>query len=829
MIAHTRFGAWKRGPALLLVVVVALALGFSLWLTVDLPSPDQIEESTLAPSSILYDHNGRQLYEIMDPRTGRHQPLPLAEIPLALRQATVATEDASFYSNPGVDAFSIVRALWINLRGGQILSGGSTITQQLARNLLLSKKERSERTLLRKIRESVLAYRLARTMSKDRILELYLNQIYYGHVSYGVEAAAQSFFGRSVRELNLAQCALLAGLPQAPALYDPLMHPDAALRRRRAVLELMAHNGMITPEESVQAADEPLVLATAAFPIRAPHFVMYVWEQLREQFGDEAIFAGGLRVFTTLDVELQERAQSIAAEHLRALNTASEGTPGHNVTNASVVALNPSDGSILVMLGSVDYFDASIDGAVNVALMPRQPGSAMKPLTYALALSRGFTAGTMLLDVPSAFLTKDGGAYRPQNYDRTYRGPVLLRQALACSLNVPAVEVLQKVGVAELIALAQQAGITTLDQADRFGLALTLGGGEVRLLELTAALAALANTGLRVQPSAILRVEDASGKELWSRPTPGKVRILDENVAYLISDMLSDDMARLPAFGEGSALSLSRPAAAKTGTTGDWRDNWTIGYTPDLCIGVWVGNSDNSPMRDVSGISGAAPIWHDIMEEALQGTPPAGFRRPEGLMEVTICSVSGQLASAYCTRVRQELFVQGSNPTETCAVHRLVTLDRRTRRPADPNSDVSTTVQRVCTVLPASAAEWIMDQGPQDSVCYCTDDQVQTATESRPASPQLLLVSPQPDQVFRLSPLIPQSDQRLELRAVPIGLGELRQVAFYVDGQELATLSDPPYATLWVLAPGQHSMYASAVAVDRTSWTSMVVSVSVQP
>ncbi len=823
---HSR---WILRIGSVLLVGLLLATAAALWLCMGLPSLGHLEDTVQSPSTTIFDRHGRILYEILDPLAGRHQPVPIGDIPLTLRQATVATEDASFYTNPGVDVRAIVRAAWINFRGGEILSGGSTITQQVARNLLLSPEERGERTLVRKLRESILAYRLATTFTKDHILELYLNQTYYGHLSYGVEAAARGYFGRSVQELNIAQCALLAGLPQAPALYDPLTYPQAALARREVVLELMTRNAFIDEQQAAAAAKEPLDLASAAFPIRAPHFVMYIWEQLRELLGEEAILTRGLRVYTSLDIDLQERSQALAASHLQSLNAPFAGGPGHDVSNAAVIALDPTDGSILVMLGSADYFDASIDGAVNVCLMPRQPGSSIKPLTYALALSQGFTPASMLLDVPRAFITHQGDAYRPVNYDGTYRGPVSLRQALGSSLNIPAVSVLAQVGVSELVSFAQRVGLTSLAQADRYGLALTLGGGEVRLIELTAAFASFANGGLLSTPSGLIRVEDSGGRLLWSRPSPPTIRVMDERVSYLITHILSDDLARLPAFGEHSALSLSRPAAAKTGTTSDWRDNWTVGYTPDLVVGVWVGNSDNTPMRDVSGIAGAAPIWRDVMEEALKGEARQDFLMPEGMVQVAVCAVSGQLPGTRCARIRSEIFLSGTEPHTQCTVHRLLPFDKRTGRPARPDTPSSDLIQKVCAVLPSEAAEWIRDDQNATGTCYATEDEWQPAAAASALVPQLILTSPEPNQVFRLSPFLPSTSQQIEIRALPIGLGVPLQVTILVDEMPIVTLSDPPFSVLWVLQPGQHRVVAQARDGTGQSWASQEIQITVQP
>jgi len=536
--------------------IVLLAAGCALCAHLLPPLPDPLAQRASSPTTQIYDRHGQLLYEVIDPHAGKHTPLPLADIPLILQQATIATEDASFYTNPGVDLRAILRAVWINLRGGEVLSGGSTITQQLARNLLLSPQERYQRTLARKLRESILAWYLARRYSKDEILELYLNETYYGNFAYGVEAAAQAYFGKSTAELDLAEAALIAGLPQAPSAYNPLVDPQAARARQAVVLNLMVKAGYITPQEAALAKAEPLHFAASPFPIRAPHFVMYVRELLEQEFG-LGMLPRGLRVYTTLDLDWQEMAQAVVRRHLADLANRREG-PDPHLSDAALVALDPHTGEVLVMLGSPDYFDPAIDGAVNVALMPRQPGSAIKPLTYAAAFDptrpQPYTPATLIADVRTAFLTKEGQPYVPVNYDFTYHGPVLARRALACSYNLPAVKVLQQVGVDQMAGLARRLGITTFTDMERFGLALTLGGGEVRLLELTAAYAAFANEGRRVTPVAITRVEDAQGRVLrrW-RPELGE-QVLDPRVAYLITDILSDDWARMPAFGEGSVL-----------------------------------------------------------------------------------------------------------------------------------------------------------------------------------------------------------------------------------------------------------------------------------
>jgi 1A family penicillin-binding protein len=818
----------RRRPLLGIALLIAALSTYAVytWLSADLPTTQEWAAAAVAPSTTLYDRHGRVLYEISDPYTGRHQPVTLEDIPLYLQQATIATDDASFYTNPGVDPRAIIRAVWINLRGGEVLSGGSTITQQLARNLLLSPQERAQRTLARKLRESILAYQLARTYSKERILELYLNHICYGNMAYGVEAAARIYFGKSVRDLDLAECALLAGLPQSPALYDPLTNPAAAKERQRVVLNLMAKSGFIQAEEAETAASEDLAFAAAPFPIRAPHFVMYVWDILRREYGEEALYRQGLRVYTTLDVDLQERARDIARYHLQQLSVPRSGQAPHNVTDAAVVALDPQSGEILVMLGSPDYFSAAIDGAVNVTLMPRQPGSAIKPLTYAAAFGHDYTPATMLLDVRTTFLTREGETYAPVNYDRQFHGPVLLRQALGSSLNVIAVKVLQHIGVEELVSMAQKLGMTTLHDPLRYGLALTLGGGEVRLLDLAAAYAAFANGGLAVQPQAILRVESSDGTMLWAwEPSPGP-RALDERVAFWITDILSDDSARIPAFGEGSVLKLSRPAAVKTGTTTDWRDNWTVGYTPDLVVGVWAGNADNSAMVDVSGISGAAPIWHNVMDEALKGTPVHPFDQPAGMVEVEICADSGLLPNPHCPHRRQEWFIAGNEPQQVCDMHQVVAIDRRSGELTTAATPIEYIVEQVAVFLPPEASEWAQQQRQSSQMRLILAVPTQ-GPEAAGSLQQVILTQPDHNTTYRLATNVPREDQRIEVQAVPIAVPDLALVRLYADEQVLAVLEQAPFSVLWQLVPGEHSFHAEAVDGEGQVWPSPEVRIIV--
>lgn len=824
--------ARRRLTILGLFLALALCAGTAFYLTffAGLPSPDDLAGRAAAPSNKVYDRYGRLLYEMPPAGGGSHSPIPWEQMPPALRQATVAAEDASFYENAGVDPLGIVRALWINLRGGA--AGGSTITQQLARNLLLGPEERAERTLRRKVREAILAWRLTRRYSKDEILALYLNETYYGNMAYGVEAAAQAYFDKHAADLDLAECAMLAGLVQAPSAYNPLENMAAAKSRQAAVLELMVKQGYIAAEQAQQAREEKLYFAAAPFAIRAPHFVMYVRALLEEEIGLERLEQGGLSIYTTLDLDLNETARDIVRYRLGRLadcNGRREECPpgGHNVRNAALVAISPQTGEILAMLGSPDYFSARIDGAVNGTTALRQPGSSIKPITYAAAFERrAFTPATMLWDLRTAFVTAEGAPYVPYNYDLQFRGPVRLREALGSSYNLIAVKVLDAVGIPAMTDMARRLGITTLDRPN-FGLAVTLGGGEVRLLELTAAFAGLANGGRVVHPLAVLRVEDQAGNLVWAGGPGLGERVLDERVAYLITDILSDDTARIPSFGEGSVLRLTRPAAVKTGTTYDFHDNWTVGYTPDLAVGVWAGNADNEPMFQVSGISGAAPIWHDFMETALKGLPARAAERPAGLVDVEVCALSGLLPNPDCPHRVTELFIAGTEPQETCAMHQRIAIDAATGLRATAATPAERVVERVFTIVPPEAWKWAQAQGiPQPPPAAVAEGTA--ASSGDVAGPRLRMTAPDQGAAYRISPTLPREDQRIVVAAVPGAGTALRELTLYVDGRPLARFGAAPYQALWALEPGSHSFWAEAVDAAGQVWQSNTVQIAVK-
>jgi 1A family penicillin-binding protein len=674
-----------------------------------LPPAEELGARSLFMSTKIYDRHGALLYEAFDANAGRRTVVPLEDIPEYLMQATVATEDKTFYSNPGFDPLAIARAFWLNLSEGEIVSGASTITQQLVKTIFLS----PEQTYSRKIQEAVLAQEITRRYTKDQILEIYLNEIYYGNMSYGIEAAAETYFDKQARDLTLAEASLLAGLPQSPSIYDPYTNLEGVKRRQKVVLGLMAKEGYITWSQADEAWSEELDFAPLRVDMRAPHFVVYIRKLLEDKYGTEMVYRGGLRVHTTLDLELQEVAQETAQQRVAELTD-------RDVSNAAVVSLVPQTGEILVMLGSIDFWDEEIDGQVNVALALRQPGSSIKPVNYLAAFEKGWTAATLIMDVRTEFPNPPNPPYVPKNYDGREHGPVLVRQALACSYNIPAVKTLNFVGVPDMIAMARRLGITTFTEPERYGLSLTLGGGEVTLLEHTGAYAVLANGGVRVPPVAILRIEDSQGRVIEEYEPPAGEQVISPQHAYLITSILSDNEARTPAFGPDSPLKLSRPAAAKTGTTDDWKDSWTVGYTPDLVTGVWVGNSDNTPMDHVAGSTGAGHIWHDFMERVLADTPTRDFPVPSGLVTATICARSGMAPTDLCPETKTEIFVDGTAPTEPDNIYQKIGICTVSGQRATDFCPPELVTESVFEVYPDEYREWAERAGiaqPPSEIC----------------------------------------------------------------------------------------------------------------
>ena len=664
----------------------AILVGAGAYIKIAGELPDVAElrtrQSTFA-STQVFDRNGSLILELTDPTNpvaGRRTYAKIDQISDWLKKATLATEDPNFYRyTVGFDPVAIIRAVYYVFSEGEAVSGASTITQQVARKLMLSAEERNSRTPLRKIREIILANEMVRSgkYSRDDILEIYLNEIYYANQAYGIEAAAQTYFNKSAKDLTLAEGSMLAGIPQSPVLWDPVLHKQNTLRRQSDVLRLMAKVGFITQSQIAPAQREIESKTFTAPPANyspvAPHFMQYVRDQLNAQFGAEGLYRKGLRVYTTLDIKVQTIAEQAIKEQISKLAE-------KHVTNAATVVMNPQTGEILAMVGSADFNNAAISGQVNVALALRQPGSSIKPFTYLAALEKGWTPSTLYWDISKGYQNQYGQVYTPKNYDGKFHGPMLMREALARSMNIPAVDTLNFVGVPEFLAYTKKFGIN-FPENPAYGLAITLGGAEARLIDMTGAYAVLANNGLRVPPTAIRKVESADGtfvcdylqqSAISNQPSavagnivcnvPKREQIVSAEHTYLITNMLSDNTARVKSFGPNSVLKLSRPAAVKTGTTNDYRDNLTMGYTPDLVVGVWVGNSDNSEMKGTTGVTGAAPIWAEIMEKALDGTPAKDFARPAGIVEKEVCALGGHEPSANCPQKIREVFKNDQGP-----------------------------------------------------------------------------------------------------------------------------------------------------------------------
>ena len=648
-------------PRLILGVGMVLLLLFSFWaaiLSITLPNPTNLVGARPTEATKVLDRNGVVLLDIYGEK--RRNTVPSADIPEYLKKATIATEDANFYLHSGFDIRGILRGAILKPLTGKGFQGGSTITQQLAKNMFLS----SRRAISRKIQEFILALEIERLYTKDKILEMYLNEIPYGGKAYGVLAASEIFFGKQPNELNLAEIAVLAALPQSPTYYSPYgQHPDELMVRKDWVLKRMFELGYITQKQMTEAQGVEIKFAPRKDSIRAPHFVMYVKELLADKYGEKMLEEGGLTITTTLDWKKQQAAEDAITKYAEA------NKKKYNAGNAAFVSLNPNTGEILAMVGSKDYFNLEEDGNFNVTIADRQPGSSIKPIVYAAAFEKGYSPATMLIDVKTDF----GQGYSPNNYDGKFRGPLSIRTALQNSINVPAVKTLLYAGVNNAVDMAHRLGITTLNEPERYGASLVLGGGEVKLLDLTSAYGVFATGGLLAKPWAVLKVEDAKGHVLEENKPEEPRQVLDPEIAYQINNVLSDDNARGAIFGVGGPLSISgRTVAAKTGTTDKFRDGWTIGYTPDLVAGVWSGNNDNESMTAASGLV-AAPIWNMYMRNALAGVPDKPFSMPAGIREIEVDEFSGKLPIVGVTpSTKKEIFASVNVPTELDGVHQKV-------------------------------------------------------------------------------------------------------------------------------------------------------------
>ncbi len=612
-----------------------------IWLN-SLPHPQLLSGREIPVTTKIFDRHGLLLYEVYAEQN--RIPVALGEIPKSLKDATIAIEDKEFYLHPGFSLRGILRAAKEIVFNHQ-LQGGSTITQQLVRSALLT----PELSLNRKLKEIVLSFWAERLYHKNEILEMYFNQVPYGGTAWGIEAAAQTYFAKKVSELDLAQSAFLAGLPSAPSVYSPFgSHPEEGISRQKEVLQKMVEQGFITPEEQFTANEEKLTFAQPRTEIKAPHFVMYVKDLLEKKYGPRLVQTGGLQVTTSLDLSLQEMTQQVVSNEIEKLAPLKVG-------NGAALITNPQTGEILSMVGSRDYFDLEKDGNVNIALALRQPGSSIKVVNYALALERGFTAATVLDDSPISFQTAGQPSYTPVNYDGKFHGKVPLRQALASSYNVPAVKVLAQLGVNNMIIKGKDMGISSWQDESRYGLSLTLGGGEVTMLDMARVYDTLANQGERKDLTAILKVTDYKGKLLEEYAEKPGLQAVSSSVAFILANILADNHARTPAFGANSLLIVpGKTVSVKTGTSNDLRDNWAIGFTPSFVVVTWVGNNNNSPMSWVaSGVTGATPIWQQIMINLLKDKNDEPILPPADIVKLTVCG-------------RSDFFIRGTEKNIAC-------------------------------------------------------------------------------------------------------------------------------------------------------------------
>ncbi len=666
--------------AVLLLIILAAA-GFYWSILKDLPRPEKLSSRPIQQSTKIYDRHGQLLYKIY--RQKNRTLISLEQVPLHAQQATIAIEDNHFWNHHGLSFSGIARATW-RIITRKKLEGGSTITQQLVKNALLSPK----RTLKRKVKEVILAVLVENRFTKKEILQMYFNEVGYGGAAYGIEEASQHYFGKPAAQLNPAESALLAGLPASPTTYSPFgPHPHLAKKRQKEVLNQMVKKDYLNLTEKQHLEQAPLKFASRQQNIKAPHFVMYIKEKLVDKFGIRYVEEGGLEVTTTLDLNLQQLAAQTVKKEI-------DNLARLRVTNGAALITRPQTGEILTMIGSTDYFDQTEQGNFNVTTARRQPGSTIKVVNYALALQNGYTLATIVPDTPITFKQAGQPPYRPQNYDNRFHGNVTLREALASSYNVPAVKILASLGVDNMTQMGQKMGINSWTDPQRFGLSLTLGGGEVKMTELATVYGTLANQGKKVPLQAIKTVKNHQGKVIWQnsclKESPTKEKncqtpVLNPGIAYLLTDVLADNRARTPAFGPNSLLHIPDHAVAvKTGTSNNLRDNWTIGYTPNFLVATWVGNNDNSTMSQVaSGITGASPIWRQLTDRLLTDYPNPDFIPPDNVVRQTVCL---QEENGECQRQKGEYFLKdtGFSRTLTRTPERLLPA-RKDSRQSDKN------------------------------------------------------------------------------------------------------------------------------------------------
>ncbi|MDO8551135.1 MAG: PBP1A family penicillin-binding protein [bacterium] len=787
-----------------LLGLVVLSLVVFFWYAKDLPEPGKIVR-TEGFSTKIYDRNEKLLYDIY--ANQRRTEVALDKMPLYLRQATIAIEDQDFYKHGGFDPKGWIRSVYY-ITFYRKLSGGSTLTQQLVKNVLLT----SDRTITRKIKEFILAVQIERKYNKDQILSMYLNEAPYGGTAWGVGAASEVYFNKDVSDLDLIESAILAGLPQRPSVYSPYSTtPNAYKNRTKDVLRRMREDGYISKDQENEALEglDKVKFADNSSNLKAPHFVMYVKKLLEDRYGEKVVEQDGLKVMTSLDLDLQEKAQKIIADEIAKVEKV-------HITNGAALVMDPRTGEILAMVGSKNYNDPNYDGKVNVVTSLRQPGSAIKPVTYVTAFKKGYTPSTLIMDTPTTF---PGGVgqpdYKPVNYNGKFSGPVQVRYALGNSLNVPAVKMLALVGIKDMLQTASDLGFTTLsptpDNLSRLGLSVTLGGGEVRLLDMVSAYSSFANGGNKISPVAILKVTDNKNNVKEEFKAVESKRVITSQQAFLISNILSDNSARAMTFGERSSLSFAdMQVSVKTGTTNDKRDNWTVGWMPNIIIGVWVGNNDNSQMKELaSGVTGAAPIWRRVILEAVNGRPKEDFTIPDGVVSAEVDSLSG-MKSHDGFASRMEFFVKGTEPVGEDQIHAKLKLCKNSHDKLATPVDVSrgNFDEQEFFVFKendptAGGGENKWQKGIDEWLALQGDARYHPPSEYCQGSDQIDIRIKEPSDHSQVG-------SSFDISVDPVSVNNITSVEIYIGGDKKATLTNYPYKQSFSLGDGVYTIKVRA-------------------
>ncbi len=783
-----------------LIGVSVLVVLLFAWYSRGLPDPGKVQRQSGFSTEILDRTGETVLYDVITDQDRRFTPL--SDVPQSLRDATISIEDKDFYKHKGFDPLAIPRIIK-NVIVNQRLIGGSTITQQLVKTVLLT----NERKISRKIREFVLSVRIEKTYSKDEILQMYLNEVPYGGGTAGVAAAAEQYFGKEVKDLSLTESIVLAGLPQSPSRYSPYIgEPLAYVPRAKEVTRRMREDGKITAEQEDQVLLEldKVVFRGLGTKIKAPHFVMYVKQILEDKYGTNVLDVGGLKVTTSLDWTLQEKAETAVKEEIDKV------AKSLNISNGASIMLDTNTGEILSMVGSKDYFDKTIDGEVNVTTRQRQPGSSIKPLVYATAFGMGYSPASVLADVVTEFPGKDENTpYIPKNYDGKEHGLLHLREALASSINIPAVKLLALTGVEEVLSQGYKMGFTTLEPTketlSRVGLSMALGGAEIKLIDMAAAYSTFTNGGYKVEPVAILKIEDSTGKVIFENKQLKKEKVLDEKVGFLINSVLSDNNARLLTFGVNSYLNLgSRAVAVKTGTTNDLRDNWTVGWSKNTIVGVWVGNNNNDKMKNVaSGVSGAAPIWRRQIIDALNKFPDEPFTVPDGVTQIEVDKVSGfPTHDGYPSY--KEWFIAGNIPMSSDTIHTKVKVCKSDpNKLADPVAISQGNYNEVEYVVIAEkdplTAKNLWQKGINEWIVKQSSNLYKPPTEVCGSASSMDVQIVSPGNQSRVD------GDTVTFRVNVTSVKPIVEVKFYVDGTLEQTFSEAPYSMSLKLSNIQHA------------------------